>query len=68
VALTIGRRGWTFLCGGFAAVALGAEGLEIIGGCGAAFGPGVDVVDVEDCVGVGCGGAAAVGAFEIIAF
>lgn len=53
---------------GFAAVVLGAEGLEVFRNSGAAFGPGVDVVDVEDCVGVGCGGAAAVGAFEIIAF
>jgi hypothetical protein len=52
---------------GFAAVAVLAEGLEVLGGGRAAFGPGDFVVDVEDCFGVGSGGAAAVNAFKIIA-
>ena len=44
-----------------------AEGLEIFDYGFTAGGPGDDVVDVEDDIGVGGGGSAAVDAFEIVA-
>jgi hypothetical protein len=55
---------WWGIC--FAAVALVAEGLEVLD-CGlAALAPGEDVVDVENCIGVGGGGSAALDAFEVV--